>query len=245
MQENNPQYEIKSSLEIAHLLQSAQDSRSLLLMQPPNRSFNAVTVILHISQKDGLLILDGLRNQEDTRRLQRSEQVLCETSIDKISLWFKTDGIEELQYQGKPALRVGFPTVVSYLQRRNSFRVQVPTSRDIHYAVEGTDIKDPKFRVIDISCSGMALSDDSALLDTTPGTIYSGIINLDQLGSVAVKARVVHFFETTVVRGEHERKNRRIGMAFEDISSSDTIRIQSLVNRLQRDIIMRERERIF
>jgi c-di-GMP-binding flagellar brake protein YcgR len=239
MERNNPSTQLTSLSEIEGLLRTMQDDRLMVLVQPPGRAFSAVSMVLDSSAREGVLILDALQDESVTRKLLTYPKMLCESSIKQIRLSFEVDSIVPVEYEDRPALQTGFPTNVSYMQLRDNFRTSIPGYVEVTCAVR--NVPSEPFRVLDISATGMALSDNSRLLDNTPGTVYRATLNLDDIGSFESTLRVVHSIDAAETPGGGKNPMRRVGLAFVELEGSVKVRVQYLVNRLQRAEIARER----
>lgn len=249
MSRDDELYQVTSSMEIAHLLRSMQENQTLVLLQLSGRSsVNAVSMVLHVDQKAGMVVFDVPQRDEDlTDRLTGGGRVLCEASLDQIRVSFEMPGVRLVQFDGGLALQASLPERLTYVQRRDTFRIDVPANRKATCVVkipsrDANDRVSPvPFMVRDISSTGVALADPGNVFDTTPGRVYAAELDLPNIGKFEVALRLVHHFDDTLlIRGESVVV-RRVGFAFDKMHDSVAIRIQSFVNLLQREQIARER----
>jgi c-di-GMP-binding flagellar brake protein YcgR len=234
------EYQMTSPREIAHLLQSIRDNQSLILVQPPNQSFNAVTTILQADAD--MLVFDVLQDDNTNRQLAAAGKMLCETSVDQIRVSFEAPNLRLIPFEGRFALQARMPKQLAYVQRRDIFRAEVPDGWNITCTVNAADAmrKPARLKVRDISSTGMGLADDDRILDVTSVQTFTGLLDLGRVGTHDVEFRIVHHYDEPMIRGRRDH-TRRVGCAFADMHESLSIRIQSFVNLVQREQIARER----
>lgn len=241
MNDSNQFYSVTSKLEIARLLHLAQTRNSLVLMRIPGRPVTSLTTVLHADGHADSLYLDAAQDVELNHRMISGGRVLFETTIDSITLAFETSGVKMVQYEGHPALHSHLPEAASYAQRRDNFRMDVPTQQPATcelWAEHDYDSAPIRLAVRDISSTGLALADTAMAINVAPGSRYRCNLDLPGVGSFELSLRVVHHHDDEVAKGGLAR---RVGCQFDRLDGSTGIRIQSYVNSLQRELISRQR----
>ncbi|AKQ56702.1 flagellar brake protein [Bordetella hinzii] len=228
-------YLVTGRLEIVHLLLTIMQRQSLVFMHVPGRPINSVTSLLAVDADRGEILLDAAQESSVNERIAAGERVSFETSLDNIRVSFSGSEIAPVQFDGRPALRMPLPSAISRMQRRDSFRIEVPVLKPATWSMAGRRLTLP---VKDISSTGLALNDVEQQMDTTPGAEYDGVLSLPEIGAFALTVRVVHHADQDAGKG---KILRRIGCTFVDLENSIRIRIQSYVNTLQRAMIARQR----
>jgi len=239
--DRDEEFLVSSPREIAHLLLSAQSHQALLLMRIPGRAVSGVTTVLYVDAATNVLVLDAAQEAGLNERLAEGGRVVFETSIEQIRLMFETTGVSVVDYDGRPALYSPLPERATYVQRRDTFRIDVPTQQPLSCEVwmpDGRGREPLTLQVRDISSGGLALADTDLALDPTPGMSYRARLELPGLGAFDLLLRVVHHFDDPLPKGGSVR---RVGCAFETLDAAAGIRIQSYVNGLQREQISRQR----
>jgi len=241
--DGNP-VELTEPQEIANLLRMVRDKKpALTLFYLPDHSVNAVTRVLDAGSQTGPLILVDLDDVETTKKLVGTQgPVLFSTSVDQVYLTFETEGVWEGEHLGRPVLKSNLPKQVIYMQRRDSFRINVPPVKMVYCIVDVTDKQGrltAKMDVRDISTNGVALADPKRLLDTKTGTVYEAVLHIPRLGDFEVKLNVVHYNDDSPGKGGG--RVRRLGCAFLGMPETTRIRIESFITTLQHEEIMRKK----
>lgn len=237
--------EITSVQEVAHLLRSVRDEQSLALISLPDGSVSGVATVLEVGLQADILVFAGLADEGSTEALlQTREPIVVSTSAGQIFVTFDVQGLELTQHFGRPALKTRLPKSATYMQRRDSFRINVPAAKEVSCTImEGNEPIHPtagRLVVRDLSVAGLALADTARLLDSTSGKVYGGVLEIPKVGEFEVTLSTVHAVdEESGIKGAG--KVRRVGCAFVDMHQSVRIRIQGFIVGLQREEIMRQR----
>lgn len=232
---DHEEYLVTGRLEIVHLLQTILQRQTLVFMHVPGRPINSVTSLLAVDPDRGEILLDAAQESIINERIAAGDRVAFETSLDNIRVSFDGRSVALAAFEGRPALRMALPDAISRVQRRDSFRMDVPVFKPATWSMAGRRLTLP---VKDISSTGLALHDNELDMDITPGAEYDGVLSLPEIGAFAITVRVVHHADQDAGKG---RSLRRIGCCFVDLENGTRIRIQSYVNNLQREMIARQR----
>lgn len=237
--------EITSAPEVAHLLRSVRDEQSLALISLPDGSVAGVTTVLEVGLQADILVFAGLPDEASTQALlQTREPIVVSTSSGQVFVTFDIQGLEITQHFGRPALKTRLPKVATYMQRRDSFRINVPAGKEVSCTImAGNEPIHPtagRLAVRDLSVAGLALADTDRVLDPTSGKVYDGLLDIPKVGEFEVVLSTIHATdEESGIKGAG--KVRRVGCAFVDMHQSVRIRIQGFIVGLQREEIMRQR----
>jgi len=237
--------EITSVQEVVHLLRTVRDEQSLALISLPDGSVIGVATVLEVGLQADILVLAGLPDEASTEALLRTrEPIVVSTSAGQIFVTFDVQGLEVTQHFGRPALKTRLPKSATYMQRRDSFRINVPAAKEVSCTImEGNEPIHPtagRLVVRDLSVAGLALADTARFLDPTSGKVYGGRLDIPKVGEFDVMLSTIHAVdEESGIKGGG--KVRRVGCAFVDMHQSVLIRIQGFIVGLQREEIMRQR----
>ncbi|MDQ8030977.1 flagellar brake protein [Bordetella genomosp. 1] len=228
-------YLVTTPLEIAHLMLTIMQRAALVFVHVPGRPINSVTSVLAVDAQRGLLVLDAAQESAINERIAAGDKVSFETSLENIRVAFSGRNVRVSEYDGRPALVMPLPESVSRMQRRDSFRIEVPVLKPATWSMAGRRLT---LSLKDISSTGLALVDDEQALDTTPGGDFEGVLSLPEIGAFAITLRVVHHHDHEASKG---KMLRRIGCSYVNLEGPTRIRIQAYVNNLQREMIARQR----
>ncbi|AZY51908.1 flagellar brake protein [Bordetella avium] len=228
-------YLVTGRLEIVHLLLAIMQRQTLVFMHVPGRPINSVTTLLALDADRGEVLLDAAQNGGLNERIVSGDDVSFETAMDNIRVSFTGSQMSLQTYEGRPALRMALPQAISRMQRRDSYRIEVPVLKPATWSMAGRRLT---LALKDISSTGLALNDVELQMDTALGDEYDGVLSLPDMGAYALTVRVVHCADQEIGKG---KVARRIGCTYVDLESGIRIRIQSYVNTLQREMIARQR----
>jgi c-di-GMP-binding flagellar brake protein YcgR len=237
--------EITSVQEVAHLLRSVRDEQSLALISLPDGSVSGVATVLEVGLQADILVFAGLTDEASTQALlQTRDPIVVSTSAGQVFVTFDVLGMEVTQHFGRPALKTRLPRSATYMQRRDSFRINIPAAKEVSCTImEGSTpihLTAGRLMVRDLSVAGLALIDTGRLLDPMAGKVYGGLLEIPRVGEFEVTLSTVHSIdEESGIKGVG--KMRRVGCSFVDMHQSVRIRIQGFIVGLQREEIMRQR----
>ena len=235
---------IGRQLEIVHLLREVCDEQAPALISLGGQD-DGVTTVLEVGQQADVLVFAGLPDAGLTRKfLQSQGPFMVSTSCDQVYLMFEVDALEKTDYFGRPALKSRLPKTVTYMQRRDAFRIVVPSDKGVTCTIlqAGAAVHPTagKLAVRDLSAVGLALADPARVLDAGSGKTYEARLDIPRMGAFDVTLSAVHVADEEPAHKGAPRM-RRVGCAFVDMPRSVLIRIQSFVGGLQREEIMRQR----
>jgi c-di-GMP-binding flagellar brake protein YcgR len=153
------QYLLHSKAEIAAVLRSLIQRRSLISAYfDQGRSF-LLTSLLKLDLEAGELVLDCGREEKVNRLALLAEQLLLTTTVDKVKVQFTLSKLSETQSGGLPAFSAALPDKILRLQRREYYRLSTPMTKPV------------KFVATIRRRDGSALLAEASLLDISGGGI--------------------------------------------------------------------------
>src|SRR5690349_6060999 len=84
-------YEVHSRREIAALMCQLFEKNQLVRLLIKGEADSCMTSLLEVDAESGTLILDRSVSREQNERILSSGKVRCETSLDKIRIFFTID----------------------------------------------------------------------------------------------------------------------------------------------------------
>jgi c-di-GMP-binding flagellar brake protein YcgR len=234
--ENWHDFEVSSRREIIALLRSIGEKNQLIRMLIHGESDVCVTSILDVDLNAGNLILDRSIDPQQNERIVKANRIAFETSLDKIRILFASEDVRETSYQNGPALMIDLPSTLIRLQRREFYRMATPVSNPVRVIIPmpdelggGTQM----FPLADISCGGIAILDNKAVLGHTIGDNYLLCsIDLPDIGMVTTTLQVRNAIDITLL---NNKTNRRLGCQFVDMSRGALSMVQRYITRLERE----------
>jgi c-di-GMP-binding flagellar brake protein YcgR len=234
--ENWHDFEVGSRREIIALLRAIADHRQGVLIAPQGSDETAVTTIVEVDADAGVLLLDRPAEVALVQRLLGSSVLSCETSLDKIRIFFGTDRLEPALHNGLPALKMAIPDSLIRLQRREYYRMTTPLTNPVRITIPmpaelggGQGV----FPLADISVGGIAILDNQFLLGDTIGKTYVECrIELPDLGNVTTGLQIRNTHEITLL---NNKTNRRLGCQFTDMGRGAAAAVQRYITKLERE----------
>lgn len=231
-------YEVRSRLDIVSAMRALAKNRTLVTAHGRKTNDFIVTALLAVYANDGYLVFDFGADETATSRVLAAGDVRFITQLDHIRIQFAAPAAGTLDYDGAPAFLTRFPDAMMRLQRREFYRVQIPSTEPLSVVLT-TDPDNPAsaaaLRAIDLGCGGILLRDVPATLDARVGTVYRQCgINLPNLGSISTDARVVR-----VMNDETRPGLRQVAFEFVDLPVPAMMLLQRYINRVERERLAR------
>ena len=234
--ENWHEFEVSSRREIIALLRAIGAKNQLVRMLIRGESDVCVTSVLEVDPDTGTLILDRSVDCAQNGRIIKADRISFETTLDKIRILFASDDVRETSYQDSPALMMDIPSTLVRLQRREYYRMPTPVGNPVRVAIPmpeelGGDTQ--VFPLADISCGGIAIFDNKAVLGDTIGLNYLQCrIDLPDIGTVTTSLQLCNAIDITLL---NNKTNRRLGCRFVDISRGNLAMVQRYITKLERE----------
>jgi len=234
--ENWHDFEVSSRREIVSLLRQIGEKKQLIRMKIKGEADVCVTSILEVDADEGLFVLDRSISPEQNARILGAKSLMCETYLDKIRILFNVGPVQEVEFEGAPALAAAVPPMLIRLQRREFYRMPTPLTNPVPALLPmPLDLGggNASFPLADISCGGIALLDNRMMLNSTIGQTFTGCrIDLPEIGTVTTSLQVRNALDVTML---NNKTSRRIGCMFVDISRANMAAVQRYITRLERE----------
>ena len=150
------QYEtITSALRISSLLRNAMERHVIITATLPESNHYFNTAFLSTDHDKGMLVIDELHPSSGHNLFIEAGEIALHIMLDGVEMNFTTALIKADSENGIAYYELKFPESISYLQRRNSFRVPVSAANVIDVEIFTVDKKVFKGELSDISAEGM------------------------------------------------------------------------------------------
>lgn len=237
MYRRDDQYLVSQPLEVQSILNALRRKRTLVRLDVPDHSTAVISTILHIDADTGELYLDNAAAADVNTRLLAAPAVRLQATLDRILIEF--DGtLSPTQWEDKPAFLMARPESLYRLQRREYFRIEVPSKNPATFTVldPATENLNLVFPVYDISAGGLRLIDREHRLSETPGMIYDGRLDMPDLQSLEISLRVLR---TSEILGENGKGMRTVACKYFNLTTNKQIAIQQYIGQLERAMMAR------
>lgn len=229
-------YEVTAPREVLGLLDSICERKPLVsLAYGAGDSF--LTSLLQVDRDNRSIVLDAVVDTAVNERATSAARVSLRTMLDNIRIIIPIVGLRACQYENRPALRADFPESLIRLQRREHYRIQTPMGKPVQATIPiagTTGQSTVRIPLFDISCGGVALIEDKAVLDETVGREYPDCrIDLPGIGIIEATLQVRESQEFTLRNG---LTRRRIGCQFVNPSPTILSAINRYIMKLEREL---------
>ncbi|MAL01283.1 MAG: flagellar brake protein [Alcaligenaceae bacterium] len=235
-------YTLTAPLEIQSVLRNIKLSKSLVHVYVLGQDASAITTVLDVDSKENRLIVDSFNDPTVTQQVQRARKLVAQATLDRIHVKFVCPPLAPCEFEGKPALQAAMPAALSYLQRRDAYRIETPVVNPVMCTItlsEDTKTRKVRLPLADISIGGIGLYDEQQLPEHSIGTIYEDCqIVLPEVGNLTVALRIQHVTDQTLTNG---KTRLRLGCAFVNPSNSAINMVQRYVGRLERELLAKKR----
>jgi c-di-GMP-binding flagellar brake protein YcgR len=226
-------------LEISKFLRSIEEKKSLMKIYIQQRAVAVSATILNVDPENSAIILEDSA-EGDLKGLHENEDVSYEITLDSARILFSSQEVSPCEHDNRPALRLSLPKSLMRIQRRDSYRLDVPvtdpaTCRITLPGNAGT----VSLQVKDISTGGVSVVDNQQMLGSSTGTLYSSCqLDLPGTGTLSVKLQVMRFMNEAL---PFEQESRHVGCKFVDLHNSTEIQVQNYISSLERAINAKRR----
>lgn len=228
--------EIRSRSQIIALLHSIQARNPLVNIATADKTDAFVTSLLDVDEPQNALVVDAPPNKRLNEKLVRADRVSFETTLDKVRISFSSTCIASCLHDGRPALLLEIPVRLVRLQRREFYRVATPVVEPVRCVIPLPDDLGSgvvKLRLLDISCGGVAVTEENQILDETIGRQYDDCrIELPGVATVITALKVRDCQEVVLANG---KRKRRLGLEFVGLPSSMLAAVQRYIMKLERE----------
>ncbi|TAM87127.1 MAG: flagellar brake protein [Candidimonas sp.] len=227
---------------IASLLCTLQECKALANMAIRGSSQAVITTILSVEDAYDAFVVEAARDERFNRRAIDADDIRFEAAINGIELHFSSAFASPCEIDRRSALRLALPRSLRRMQRRESYRVEVPASNPATCTLAtGPTARGSAGRshsgepitlnVQDISVGGVSLVDDRKQLSITRASTLPGCyIVLPEAGSITATLRVVRVADLTLENG---KAIRQLGCAFVNLPGSMAVTVQRYVSLVE------------
>lgn len=235
-----PDYSVNSQAEIYFFLNGIMQEKSLISLHFARDSHSAIlSSILAIDSQKKRLIMDYGINETLNQIALKRGSVRCITSHKRIKIEFDCNNLQRIQFEGRRAFDADVPELLKRLQRRNFYRITTSITNPAVCTIPALRAHEEVSvicNLLDISCGGMALTDQP----DTDSPLKTGMIlehcridlpgDEDLFGSIETTIQIAYVSTVILNNGN---TCPRIGCKFIDLSEKSRILIQRYIAKLE------------
>lgn len=237
-QEDDP-YAVTQPLQIQAILSSLLDKRTLVRLDIPGHAVSIISTLLDVDKKAGVILLDNASEDSINAQLLRAPAIRLQGTLDRVMIEF-SGPLAPAQHGGRPALAIAIPQQLRRMQRRDSFRVDVPASNPAACLIDDPSLPQGKarFRMLDLSAGGLRLADPDGLLSKREiGTILEECtLDLPNADPVDVHLRLLRHVQLIQENG---KPLHAVAFRFFNLPGNRQVPIQQFIGVLERAVIAR------
>jgi len=232
---------IISVKEIVSILKHIADNGTQVALYYADGNYFVLSTLLGVSDK-GLWLEQSTNERDNKRILESDELILVSTHLD-VKIQFAAKQARSVEYQGYAAFHLPLPKTIYRLQRRESFRLEIPSTKPLRCTIrtggpapdatgEPKPVQTCEVALMDISVGGMKLTYAEGDIELVQGQTYENCqIKLPDMGTISV-TMIVRGLSTLPTKSGHAIK--RAGCQFINLSNAANILLQRYVNSMQR-----------
>lgn len=202
--------------------------RVTVLFQEGRQSF--LTVLLDLSEDKGLLYIDVSGSREINQTFLKSGQSTFTTFVEGIRIQFTTAQGRETTLDGESVFAVPFPASLLRLQRREFFRLQLPSAKPFICRIRRGTPQEKTLSLHDISVGGIGIHSPQPLDYGPLEKLENCWIDLHDSGVLAVVLEVRYI---DPIESRTGKAFWHLGCRFVNISPLNETLIQRFMARLE------------
>ncbi|WP_449371255.1 flagellar brake protein [Thiomonas sp.] len=230
------EYQVSSAQKTDHVLNKIAERHELLAVLPHDRAEEYSSTLLVVNRTKHWLIIDEVNPDIGNRRLENGAPFFIIGRFEGVFVGFQSRLVERIDHEGYGALRIAYPEVIYYLQRRNFFRVTVAPGDLSAVEVQRRGAKPLHGQCHDISVNGMRLLVPSTLDYALTVGEYIPLVRFsleDVELAVEAEVRFVGPLRDTKTR----QPMRQLGIQFLNMAPGFEQRLQQYVQRRDRELL--------
>ncbi len=157
-------YLVNNQKKIIHHFTILYANKCVVSAKPNPGDESIITAIIQINENDKVLVLDYGLNEFQNKQLIKAPAPIFEAEFEGIKLVFTGKNVKKTRMDGQIVFSLSIPDSIYWIQRRACYRVKIPLSHrsycKIRYIDAENEIHFVRFKLLDISASGMAFHDD-------------------------------------------------------------------------------------
>ena len=205
-----------------------QGERISVVFDSGRQSF--LTVLIDISEDEKHLYFDIGGSDETNRAFLRAEQCSFTSIVDGIRIQFPAEQGREATLRGESVFAVPMPESLLRLQRRDCFRLQLPSSKPYICRIRRGTPQEKALPLHDISLGGVGILSTEVLEFEQMEVLENSWIDLRDSGALALMLEVRY---VTPMESRTGKPLWHLGCQFLNLSALNETLIQRFMGRLE------------
>ncbi len=233
-------FSVQNTKQIIYYLTILFKNKSLLSARFGENSESYTTTLLGIDGKNNTVIVDSGSKEDTNRQLLNAGKIIFDTEYQGVKSSFAGTALQMITHKGYPAFSMPVPKVLFWMERREYFRVKVPTLKPSYAQLIFEDSKFINLKLYDLSLTGFAMLNVSREISErlVAGTSFSQCkLILSGAGETMIS------FETRakyLVKSDKVQKVQKIGCKFIEVTRSVEEVIQRYMQQIQQKNLQKE-----
>lgn len=227
-------FRINNPVDVMGYLREATRSRILCNVRATGHGESYLSRLFAIDGSTNSLVFDTPRAPVIARLLVPGASVSVELTLHHVRIHFDAMIRQVATYQNEPSLFVALPNAIIRLQRRENFRISVPTRRPVRLTLNADQPGLRNLKLSDLSCGGASVTLAGVLDEYPVGKVFEGVrLILDEETEYDLDARVRH---ASALRMSGLVGDLRVGFQFVNTPPGFEPAIARLVNEIALDL---------
>jgi len=189
-----------------------------------------LTVLIDVSESADALYFDIGGSEETNRAFMKAERCLFAAVVEGIRLQFSTGKAVATTLNGEAVFAVVLPKSMLRLQRREAFRLQLPTGKPYNCRVRRGSTQEKLLPINDISVGGLGIQVSDALAYEPMEVLENCWIDLRESGMITAALEVRYIMEKESRTG---KTLWHMGCRFVSLSPANETLIQRFMARIE------------
>lgn len=230
-------YAVSNRLDILAVLRDLYDRQGMVALYYGSGGDSLLTTLVGIRPDQQGLLLDCSGDPAVNQAIVKAGKLIAIGSQRGVRVQFTFDGAQLVEHEAGQAFRVAFPRRMVRIQRREYYRLTLPSAHPIRCRIPLPDHATRKVldvNLVDISVGGIGIIGYPPDVEFESGTVYRGCrIDLPYIGAINFAMQIRSTFRVTLPGGQPVKRS---GCQFVDMP-------EPTVAQIQRYILQHERER--
>lgn len=228
---DHDRFAVRTRAEIVALLERLHAEHTVMSIEYGD-GLAVVSRVLEVRRDAEVFVIDVARDPEITAALFAASTLFFTTELDHVQIAFEGTRASPIAMGDGPAAAVTLPESIVRLQRREWYRVQLPSSERLLCTVLDRHGKASAAHAVDLSCGGVGVVVDEDAIRSDIGDGLELILSLPDGGRVELDATLSNILPTdTPLPGDPVQV--RLGFRFDRVPPRTETQIQRYVTRVE------------
>ena len=191
-----------------------------------------LTILLDVSPQEGSFYFDIGGSKDINQSFLRVDTCTFATSIDGIRIQFSVKGCRQAAWKGETVFAALLPTAMLRLQRRETFRVSLPSLNPYNCRIRRGTPREELLPIHDISVGGISILSSTPLEYEQTETLENCWVDLHENGMIQCGLEVRYVI---TLESRSGKPLWRMGCKFVDLRAADEMQIQRFMAHIEAD----------